>query len=370
MSPILFAIPVFLATMGLELWVRRLQAKQTYDLADALGSLHLGVLSQVVGAFSKLATLGVYVLVYERFATYSWDLSNPLAWLAALLLYDLLYYWYHRLGHEVRVLWAAHVVHHSSEHYNLSTALRQSSSGALLGWLFYLPMAVMGVPPKLFVIVGLIDLLYQYWVHTETIHQLGWFDRIFVSPSNHRVHHGQNDYCIDRNYGGILIVWDRLFGTYAPERADEKIIYGVRKPLRSLSPLWGNLHLYAELWRDMKTTPGFWNKLDLALQPPSGWNNQNLGHFAPAHFEPYQVQLKTRLALYVSFQYVLTLTGFAYFLFAFNQMSALQSAALAAWLLVGMIASATMMHGQSWGKVLECLRLAATLPLCLTLGLL
>jgi sterol desaturase/sphingolipid hydroxylase (fatty acid hydroxylase superfamily) len=119
-------------------------------------------------------------------------------------------------------MWASHVVHHSSEYYNLSTALRQTSTGSFLGWVFYLPLAVVGVPWQMLVIVGLIDLLYQYWVHTELIGRLGVLDRILVTPSNHRVHHGQNDYCIDKNYGGILVLWDRLFGTFADERDGEK----------------------------------------------------------------------------------------------------------------------------------------------------
>jgi sterol desaturase/sphingolipid hydroxylase (fatty acid hydroxylase superfamily) len=136
----------------------------------------------------------------------------------ALVFYDFCYYWLHRAGHRVAVLWAAHVVHHQSEDYNLSTALRQTSSGFLLGWIFYLPMAVAGVPPLVFGVVALVDLLYQYWVHTQQIGRLGWFDRWFCSPSNHRVHHAVNDRYLDKNYGGILIVWDRLFGSFIERR--------------------------------------------------------------------------------------------------------------------------------------------------------
>jgi alkylglycerol monooxygenase len=140
-------------------------------------------------------------------------------------MYDFFYYWKHRANHEVRIMWAGHITHHNSEFFNLSTALRQSSTTFFFDWIFYLPMAVVGVPPAMFVGVALIDLLYQYWVHTELVGKLGWFDRVFVSPSNHRVHHGQNDYCLDKNYGGILILWDRLFGTFEDER-DEPISYG------------------------------------------------------------------------------------------------------------------------------------------------
>ena len=138
-------------------------------------------------------------------------------WAIGLVAYDFLYYWHHRAGHRVALFWAAHVVHHQSEDYNLSTALRQTSSGWLVGWIFYLPMAIAGFPPLVFAVVALIDLLYQFWVHTEQVGRLGGFDRWFCAPSNHRVHHAVNDVYLDRNYGGVLLVWDRLFGTYAEE---------------------------------------------------------------------------------------------------------------------------------------------------------
>ena len=191
-------------------------------------------------------------------------------WVGALLMYDLCYYWLHRAGHRVGVFWAAHVVHHQSEDYNLSTALRQTSSGALLGWIFYLPMAIIGVPPLVFGTVALIDLLYQFWVHTQQVGKLGWFDRWFCSPSNHRVHHAVNDRYLDRNYGGILIIWDRLFGTFHEEDDDEPCVYGTRAPLRSFNPLWANVEVYAALARDALRARSWWDKLRIWFMPP-GW---------------------------------------------------------------------------------------------------
>ena len=186
----------------------------------------------------------------------------------ALLFYDFCYYWLHRAGHEVAVFWAAHVVHHQSQQYNLSTALRQTSSGALLGWVFYLPMAVAGVPPLIFGIVALIDLLYQFWVHTELVRKLGWFDRVFCSPSNHRVHHAVNDRYLDKNYGGILILWDRLFGSFREE--DEPCVYGTRGDLRSWDPLWANAEVYWQLLQDSWRARNWADKLRVWFKPP-GW---------------------------------------------------------------------------------------------------
>jgi hypothetical protein len=182
------------------------------------------------------------------------------------------------------------VVHHQSEDYNLSTALRQTSSGALLGWLFYLPMAVIGVPPLVFGTVALIDLLYQFWVHTQQVGKLGWFDRWFCSPSNHRVHHAVNDRYLDRNYGGILIVWDRLFGSFEEEHDDEPCVYGTRAPLRSFNPLWANVEVYAALAKDAWHAASWWDKLRIWFKPP-GWRPADVAaRFPKAAFRLEAVQ--------------------------------------------------------------------------------
>jgi sterol desaturase/sphingolipid hydroxylase (fatty acid hydroxylase superfamily) len=217
---IALASPVFTALVAFEFLWGRSHGRQTYRLNDTLNSVSLGVMSQVLGLFSKLFSIGIYAAVFNSLALTTLPASSPWVWVMALLGYDFLYYWYHRAGHRVAVLWAAHGVHHQSEDYNLSTALRQTSSGFLFAWMFYWPLAVVGVPPLVFASVALIDLLYQFWVHTQQVGKLGWFDRWFCAPSNHRVHHAVNDRYIDKNYGGIFIVWDRLFGTFEPERDD------------------------------------------------------------------------------------------------------------------------------------------------------
>jgi len=220
---IVFATPVFLLLIALEFAVEPARQRpaappaSAYRLNDAINSISLGILSQVAGVLTKAAERGHLCRGLQG----AWRLYTDLAFwstwygvVLALVFYDFCYYWLHRAGHVVALFWAAHVVHHQSQHYNLSTALRQTSSGALFGWVFYLPMAVAGVPPLIFGIVALIDLLYQFWVHTEQVGKLGWFDRVFCSPSNHRVHHAVNDPYIDKNYGGILMLWDRMFGTF------------------------------------------------------------------------------------------------------------------------------------------------------------
>lgn len=269
-NPIVYAIPVFMASILLEAWLAHRRGVSTYDIPDAITSLQFGVLSQVSGVFTRVFTVGVYTLAFEHLRLATLPADALWVWVMALVVYDFIYYWVHRCGHEVNAMWAAHQVHHSSEYFNLSTALRQTSTGAFLSWPFYLPMAILGVPPVVFGAVALIDLLYQYWVHTELVRKLGWVDRVLVTPSNHRVHHGQNDYCLDRNYGGIFILWDRLFGTFVEERDDEPVIYGIRKPLASYNAVWGNLNVYTDLWQRSRAAPSWREALRLWIEPPAG----------------------------------------------------------------------------------------------------
>jgi sterol desaturase/sphingolipid hydroxylase (fatty acid hydroxylase superfamily) len=345
-NPIVFAIPVFMLTILLEAWVAHRRGAAAYDTVDALTSLHLGVVSQVTGLFVKLAVLGIYTAVYERWRLASLPIDSLWVWAGALLAYDFFYYWAHRMGHEVGVLWAAHVVHHSSEFYNLSTALRQSSSGWIFGWIFYLPMALAGVPPLVLAVVGLIDLLYQYWVHTEMIGRLGWVDRVFVTPSNHRVHHGQNDYCIDKNYGGILVLWDRLFGTFADERDDEKIIYGVRTPLRSLNPLWANFHYYADLWRATRQVKGLRARLHVWFGPPGGWTGEPLGHFDASRFNPYSPRTPAPVAAYAMLQFALLVPCVSHLIAVAPTLDASALALYAALIVAGTLSLGAVLEGR------------------------
>jgi alkylglycerol monooxygenase len=257
---IVLATPVFFLLIAIEFAVGRVRARRgtghdTYRLADAVNSIGLGMLSQISAVLTGLLRIGIYTAVYSAVALFPQEAARDFwttwyGWLLALVFYDFCYYWLHRMGHESAVLWAAHVVHHQSQHYNLSTALRQTSSGALLGWLFYLPMAVAGVPPLVFAVVALVDLLYQFWVHTEQVGKLGWFDRWFCSPSNHRVHHAVNDTYLDRNYGGVLIVWDRLFGTFREE--DERCVYGTRGELQAAGTRCGRTPRCTGGWPRMR----------------------------------------------------------------------------------------------------------------------
>ncbi|MFN3376441.1 MAG: lysoplasmalogenase family protein [Burkholderiaceae bacterium] len=322
---IVLATPVFFLLIAVEWWVAQRRRLPVYRLADAVSSISLGMLSQTSAVFTRVLRIGLYTLVFEHVALWRHDAfwtSLP-GWVLALLFYDFCYYWLHRMGHESAVLWAAHAVHHQSQDYNLSTALRQTSSGALLGWVFYLPMALAGVPPLVFAVVGLIDLLYQFWVHTELVpRQTGrwaWFDRWFCSPSNHRVHHAVNDPYLDKNYGGVLIVWDRLFGTFKDEDPQEKCVYGTRGLLNSWDPLWANTQVYAGLLHDSWHARRWTDKLRVWLKPP-GWRPADVAErfpkpaFSLAAVQRFDPPMTPGIRRFAAVQFVLLLAGVAAFL--------------------------------------------------------
>jgi alkylglycerol monooxygenase len=348
---IVLATPVFLLLIAIEFawgWARK---RNTYRLNDAINSIGLGMLSQISAVFTRVFRIGIYAAAYGSVAVWRNEAfwTSWYGWLVALLFYDFCYYWLHRAGHESAIFWAAHVVHHQSQDYNLSTALRQTSSGALLGWIFYLPMAVAGVPPLVFGVVTLVDLLYQFWVHTEHVPKLGWFDRWFCSPSNHRVHHAVNDGYVDRNYGGILIIWDRLFGSFREE--DQRCIYGTRSPLNSWDPLWSNAEVYWSLAKDSWHARNALDKLRVWFKPP-GWRPADVAsRFPRAAFEMEKLQrfhppVSRAVAWFGAIQFLVLLQGVALFLWHTERTPLSQSAVWFAVLASGLWAVGAVMQGR------------------------
>ena len=361
---ITFATPVFFALIGVEWLVARRRGRPAYRANDAISSIGLGVISQVAGVFGKVLSIGIYAWFGAHLAPVTLPVDQVAVWVFALLAYDFLYYWLHRAGHEVNILWAAHVVHHQSEHYNLSTALRQTGSGMLLGWLFYLPMALAGVPTEVFVVVALIALLYQFWVHTEQIGRLGWFDRVFCSPSNHRAHHAVNARYLDRNYGGILIVWDRLFGTFVEEDDTDPPVYGTRAPLRSWNPLWANAEVYWAAARDMWHARRWRDKARVWLKPP-GWRPADVAARFPRpafdiHRERFDPPMPRALTLYCLVQFALML-GMATQFLALSATAGLPTLlGYAAYLVASLTALGALMEGRRGVRRIEAARVLAT----------
>ena len=229
----------------------------------------MGSLSSLSGLMIVGGSALIYEFVVDAFALPQLSADSTLVWITTFIFYDLAYYWKHRLGHEVALFWGSHVSHHQSEDYNLGTALRQTSID-FHGFLFLIPFFIAGVPGEVLVATVSLNLIYQFWVHTQHVPKLGPIEWIMVTPSNHRVHHARNDQYVDKNYGGVFIIWDRIFGTFQDELAEEPAVYGLRKPLNSWNPLWANTHVYWRLLVDFVKIKGIKNKVQLLFTRP-GW---------------------------------------------------------------------------------------------------
>jgi len=310
MTIILYAIPGFIFLILAEWLYGLARGRNTYRVADTITSISLGSISRLRG----LLFLGFGIWFYTRAADgyHLLDLPDKGVgiWLFALLAYDFSYYWFHRISHEVNLFWAAHVVHHQSEDYNLGTALRQSGSG-LFGFIFYLPWLYIGIPPEILFASGALNLVYQFWVHTQHVYRIGPLEYILVTPSNHRVHHAQNKIYIDRNYGGILCIWDRMFGTFQDELADEPCIYGIRKPLHSYNPFWANVHVYWATFLDSWHAEHWRDKLKVWFKGP-GWRPRGLEETHPVErtaledFRKFDPPASRPARLYAFFQFFCT----------------------------------------------------------------
>lgn len=317
MEYIALAIPVFFLLMALEwLWAWH-KGLKAYRLPDMMANLSCGIGQQVLGLFLSLGTVAAYGYIYDHWRLF----TLPTTWWMWLLLFlgvDFCYYWFHRLSHEINFLWAAHVVHHQSEDYNLSVALRQSWFQQFFSWLFYIPLAWLGFHPIHLLTVAAFNTLYQFWIHTELIGRLGPLEWLLNTPSHHRVHHGSNPEYIDRNHGGTLIVWDRLFGTFEPEKAP--VVYGITTPLRSFNPFTANFQYWQYLIQLSRDARRLKDKVFAWLAMP-GWKPEYLGGSEKPRpvrrdtFIKYDVPLPRVLAVWLFVQFGLTVALAAGLLF-------------------------------------------------------
>ncbi|MFT4699143.1 MAG: sterol desaturase/sphingolipid hydroxylase (fatty acid hydroxylase superfamily) [Flavobacteriaceae bacterium] len=274
---ILFAIPFFVIAMLLELYVTIKKNIETYTTKDAFASIAMGLGNVFLGFLSKAIVFAALYYVYQNFRFF----EIPVAWWSFILIFfadDFSYYWFHRISHKSRLFWASHVVHHSSQRYNLSTALRQTWSGGFYTFVFWLWMPLLGFHPEMILLQMSISLLYQFWIHTETIQKMPkWFEAVMNTPSHHRVHHGSNPIYIDRNHAGILIIWDKMFGTFQPELKDEKVIYGLTENIKTYNPIIIAFHEWIALIKDFFTGRiSLVNRFKYLIKPP-GWKHDGTG---------------------------------------------------------------------------------------------
>lgn len=370
------AIPAFVLLMLVEYAYGVVRGHNTYRLNDTINSLSLGSLRTLGKLVFFDASVHLFAAIADVLSIIQWP-EVWWMWLFGFVAYDFFYYWFHRISHERSLFWASHVAHHQSEEFNLSTALRQTGTGFLCSWVFFIPLFLLGCPPDMFYTIAAVNLLYQFWVHTEHIGQLGFVDRILVTPSNHRVHHACNQRYMDRNYGGVFILWDRVFGSFSEESSEESCRFGISKPLRSWNPLWANLHVYTDIWRAARrqawqdkasvllVSPGTLHSMLASKPAPSASVTQAFREKAWSKYNPL---VPCSVKIYVGVQFVLVLV--------FSSYLSLQAKQLdygALWLgflfcLLAYTALGLMLENKRLGYMLEMLRLATLLVCSLLLA--
>ncbi len=374
MDLIALAVPFFILALAIELIIDRVRETGLYRGNDAVNSISTGMMRTTFGYFTKFLPLLAWGFVLQNFALIdmplSWFDASPAGialWITAALAWDFCYYWFHRCNHEISVLWASHAVHHQSEDYNLSTALRQTSTAFLFGWIFYVPLFIIGFPLEVLVTVNAVNLIYQFWVHTQVVRRLGVLDRILVTPSNHRVHHAQNERYIDKNYGGILILWDRMFGTFEDERDDDPVVFGVRKPLANWNPFWANLQVYDYLLFDAMRTARWRDKLGIWFRR-TGWRPADVAarypkrHSKLENFQRFDPPVSRRVRAYVMAQFVvMMIASFAIaVMFASNGSRAVAIPCLLLW--SGLYTLGLLNEGRQYAMRFELVRLLVIVP--------
>jgi sterol desaturase/sphingolipid hydroxylase (fatty acid hydroxylase superfamily) len=363
---IAFAAPVFLFAIILEVIVDRIRGTRFYSLPDAVTSVGCG--TAFIGSRVSFAFLGLvaYDYVLNHLAPVTLPAGNWLTWVFAFVLYDLCYYWWHRLSHTVGFLWGAHIVHHQSEEFNLTTALRQPSTAFLNAWVFYIPLALCGVPLTVYLVVGVAQLLYQFWPHTRHIGKLGFLDRWIQTPSNHRVHHARNGPYLNKNYVGVFLIWDRLFGTFEEERDDVPCEYGITETVNAWNPVWANLHFYWALAGDSWRTRSWIDKLRVWFAPP-GWRPADLPPRVSGPAEP-GTRRSGRLTAYAMVQFAAVIAANQHFLMIFPQWSGGANILYFAVVLLGLTTASAVLEARSDFLFYESARLALIAGAVVTTG--
>jgi alkylglycerol monooxygenase len=359
---ILIAIPFFLVSIFIEFLWGRFKKTNFYNFEDTLTNINIGIGSQALNTLLKLMLLSLYEYIYLNYAPFK--IGNSVgSFIACLIVYDFIFYWSHRWGHEVNLFWGAHIVHHQSQEYNLSVALRQSWFHNALAFVLFIPLPLLGFDPLIFAAAAGFATLYQYWIHTKHIKSLGIVEWIFNSPSHHRVHHAVNPKYRDKNYGAVFILWDRLFGTFQKEEEEAK--FGITIPLNSWNPVWANLHFYDDMLKGLKKLHSWKDKFLLFFRGPE-YLGKLLGQKADTT-ELGTVKFRTKISLnmqiYVFIQFIVLLWGIVSYMNYYDEFSMFYKLTLFVLIILSVLNCGAIMENKKWGHIVEILRFAAFLPL-------
>jgi len=358
---ILIAIPFFFLLMGVEWLYGYLKKKDLYRLNDTTANLVIGIGSQVFGLLFKAMLFGIYIWVYENYAV----THIPATWwsfIIAFIAFDFLFYWAHRWGHEVNLFWGAHSVHHQSEEYNLSVALRQSWFHNVLAFPIFLPIPLLGIDPVIFGIAAITHTLYQFWIHTKMIDKMHpWFEYWFNTPSHHRVHHSIDPKYIDKNHAGVFMIWDRLFGTFKAEEDKEQIHYGITTQFNSWNPAWANIHYYVELFEKARSM-NWLDKVKIIFAKP-GWLPEYLGGHQQVKevdevtYKKYDLSTNIYFKIYAAVQFCVLLWATVQYMSHYSTISVFYKAVFFLLMLITMLIIGAIFENKRWIIVAEYARL-------------
>ena len=353
-NPIALAIPFFFLLMAVEWFVARRRGAKLYRFNDAVVDLSCGITQQIFLVFEVAALAAGYVWLY-RFRFFTFAEGSVWPWVIAFFAVDFVYYWWHRLSHEVNFLWAVHVVHHQSEDYNLAVALRQAVLSPWTLWPFHLVLALAGIPPVTLFLVDSLSTLYQFWIHTELIGRLGWYERIFNTPAQHRVHHAVNPRYLDKNYAATLCIWDRLFGTFEEER--EQPVYGLVKPLASFNPLYAQFHYFIDTARRAAGYRGF-DRARVWLRGPE-WGYPPAQEITRAQQQKYDPRPSPRVAAWIAVNLAAAVVAASLLLWFQATLPRGKQIIIASLLLATILGFGALLERRRWAVPLEAARLAA-----------
>lgn len=366
---IALSVPIFFILIGIELAYNFYKKYNYYRLNDSISNLSQGIGQQLTGIFMKAALFFGYKYIFENWRLF--DMPKSIwVWIILFIGVDFFYYWFHRMSHQVNALWAAHIVHHQSEEYNLTVALRQSWFQGWFSWIFYLPLAFFGFNPIMFLTISSFNTLYQFWIHTRAIKSMGFLEYILNTPSHHRVHHGSNPKYIDKNHAGTLIIWDRFFGTFQKE--EEEVYYGITKPLASWNPVWANLHYWSDLLKIAQKSPKFKDKVNVFLKSP-GWFPEHLGGYQQAQeidsikYKKYNPVYQTRLTGYILLQFIIALASGSAILFCYTNLENITLITGTTFTILTLITCGALLEQKRWQIKFEYLRLFLGVTLILIL---
>ncbi len=350
-----FVVPAFLIFTGLEYWYARQKGKSSlFSYENTVTNISVGIAERLLSLLITASFYQLYYYVYEHYALYR--IPNHWAvWIILLLATDLVWYWYHRLGHEINLFWGAHVVHHQSEEFNYTVSARITVFQALVRNIFWCTLPFVGFHPAMVITILVVHGTYSFFTHTQVIGKLGWLEHVLITPSHHGVHHASNEKYLNKNYGDIFVFWDKLFGTFQKE--EEKPVYGLTHPLKSHSFLWQHFHYYAELWEACRRSGSVWKSIKIIFGKPEDVD-QDIRPALEAKLLPHKATPRHtfRFRAYLNIQMISTLIGLFFFILFFNHLDTVEITLGVMVILITLINCGAMLEQQRWIYFLEIVR--------------